>query len=76
MYAIGTALIGAALWLVTSTVTQADFDEHVKSKQCERATDNWITAANQLDQRPKDGGLKQRERKARTLREQQCAKKG
>ena len=76
MYSIGTVLTAVALWLVTSTVTQAEFDTHVANNDCRRATDRWITKANQLDARPKDGGLKKEERKAREDKNQQCAKKG
>ena len=76
MYAIGTALIGIALWIVTTTVTQADFEEHVANNDCRRATDRWITKANQLDQRPTDRGLKKEERQAREDKNRQCKKKG
>ncbi len=76
MYSIGTVLIGAALWMVTTTVTQAEFDEHVASNDCRRATDRWITKANQLDARPKDKGLKKEERQAREDKNLQCGKKG
>lgn len=75
VYSIGTVLIGAALWLVTATVTQAEFDQHVSDKQCERATDRWIKKRNQLDERPEDKKLIQDERQALKDQEQQCGKK-
>lgn len=76
VYSIGTVLVGAALWVVTSTVTQADFDEHVANNDCRRATDRWITKANQLDARPGDKGMKKEERQAREDKNRQCKKKG
>lgn len=76
MYGVGTVLVGAALWLVSNTVSQDEFDEHVATKQCERATDRWIKKKNQLDERPHDQRMIEDERQALEDKVQQCGTTG
>ena len=74
VYAVGTVILSALVWGYTEITPKADFDQHVADKQCERATDRWITAANNLDKRPEDQSLKKAERQASSDKEQQCKK--
>ena len=76
VYITGAIITSIAIWFVTQTVSQDEFDEHVASKQCKEATSEMLYWEQEERKNPKSELVQTNLNKARKIKEQQCSGKG